>query len=331
MKQEGFKGERMFVLPAEVLREYLGHPLAGRLYLTDVGFFPTQNHARVRKTGVEEYILLYCVEGRGSVEVEGREYRLEENQAFCIPAGRPHRYQADEQDPWSLLWVHFKGEDAALYPLDECRVVNALPAEENRLAFLFQLLFDALEDDYSLGNFIYMAQVLSLILAQLYCRSYTGKGAQNRCLTQAIRCMYRNLSRAMTLDELAEEVGLSKSYLHQIFVAHTGRAPLEFFSRLKVEEACKLLKATDHSIGEIAQRVGFGDPYYFPACSKRRWGCRPKSTGTSPCVTASGRSGCSIPRPRTRSGRKDKRGAVSAYGSFFFSRGTAPARACIIF
>ena len=70
MKQEGFKGERMFVLPAEVLREYLGHPLAGRLYLTDVGFFPhAKNHARVRKTGVEEYILLYCVEGRGSVEV----------------------------------------------------------------------------------------------------------------------------------------------------------------------------------------------------------------------------------------------------------------------
>lgn len=283
MKQEGFKGERMFVLPAEVLREYLGHPLAGRLYLTDVGFFPhAKNHARVRKTGVEEYILLYCVEGRGSVEVEGREYRLEENQAFCIPAGRPHRYQADEQDPWSLLWVHFKGEDAALYPLEECRVVNALPAEENRLAFLFQLLFDALEDDYSLGNFIYMAQVLSLILAQLYCRSYTDKGAQNRYLTQAIRCMYRNLGRAMTLDELAEEVGLSKSYLHQIFVAHTGRAPLEFFSRLKVEEACKLLKATDHSIGEIAQRVGFGDPYYFSRLFKKAVGVSPKKYRDQP-------------------------------------------------
>ena len=114
------------------------------------------------------------------------------------------------------------------------------------------------------------------------CRSYTGKGAQNRYLTQAIRCMYRNLGRAMTLDELAEEVGLSKSYLHQIFVAHTGRAPLEFFSRLKVEEACKLLKATDHSIGEIAQRVGFGDPYYFSRLFKKAVGVSPKKYRDQP-------------------------------------------------
>lgn len=282
-KQEGFKGERMFVLPAEVLREYLGHPLASRLCLTDVGFFPhAKNHARVRKTGVEEYILLYCLEGRGSVEVEGREYLLEEDQAFCIPADRPHRYQADERDPWSLLWVHFKGEDAALYPLEECRVVAAPPAEENRLSFLFQLLFDALEDDYSPGNFIYISQVLSLILAQLYYRNHTGKGSQNRYLTQAIRCMYRNLDRGLTLDELAAEVGLSKSYLHQIFVAHTGRAPLEFFTRLKVEEACKLLKATDLTVGEIARRVGCADPYYFSRLFKKAVGVSPKAYRDQP-------------------------------------------------
>ena len=46
-KRDGFKGERMIVLPTEAFRDYVEHPLVRRLYLTDVGFFP------VRKTIIE--------------------------------------------------------------------------------------------------------------------------------------------------------------------------------------------------------------------------------------------------------------------------------------
>ena len=116
-KREGFKGERMIVLPTEAFRDYVEHPLVRRLYLTDVGFFPcAQDHYRERKDGIEEYILIYCTEGKGVIRVEGREYHLGPNQAFCIPRWRGHRYWACGEEPWSILWVHFKGEDTAFYP-----------------------------------------------------------------------------------------------------------------------------------------------------------------------------------------------------------------------
>ena len=115
-KREGFKGERMIVLPTEAFRDYVEHPLVRRLYLTDVGFFPcAQDHYRERKDGIEEYILIYCTEGKGVIRVEGREYHLGPNQAFCIPRWRGHRYWACGEEPWSILWVHFKGEDTAFY------------------------------------------------------------------------------------------------------------------------------------------------------------------------------------------------------------------------
>jgi len=48
------------------------------------------------------------------------------------------------------------------------------------------------------------APALSLIPAQLCCRNYTSrKAARNKYLTQAIRCMYRELDRTLTLDGLA--------------------------------------------------------------------------------------------------------------------------------
>ena len=144
-KREGFKGERMIVLPTEAFRDYVEHPLVRRLYLTDVGFFPcAQDHYRERKDGIEEYILIYCTEGKGVIRVESREYHLGPNQAFCIPRWRGHRYWACGEEPWSILWVHFKGEDTAFYPLDEERLVSFSGIhEENRMMFLFDLLFRA--------------------------------------------------------------------------------------------------------------------------------------------------------------------------------------------
>ena len=65
-------------------------------------------------------------------------------------------------------------------PLEKCCAAAASPAEENRLSFMFRLLFDALEDGCTPGSFIHIAQALSLIPAQLCCRNYTsGKAAQN--------------------------------------------------------------------------------------------------------------------------------------------------------
>ncbi len=277
-KQDGFKGERIIVLPTEALQEYLNHPMIRRLYLTDVGFFPlARYHERIRKEGIAEYILLYCVEGSGDIWVNDSRYHLAKNEAFCIPSNHPHRYCASREQPWSILWVHFKGEDTQYYPFERCQVIKPTVAEENRMMSLFDLLFSALEDDYSLGNFIYISQVLSLILAQLYQRcNATAQNGQNKHLTYAIRYMYRHLHENLTLTRLSDELELSKSYLNVIFQKYAHRAPLEFFVHLKMTEACKMLKSTDLHVYEVAQQLGYADPYYFSRLFKKVVGVAPK-------------------------------------------------------
>lgn len=278
-KIDGFRRQRMIVLPTEALDAYRSHPLVRRLYLTDVGFFPqARHHTRTRREGIEEYILLYCVAGSGDIWVEDRHYRIGPNEAFCIPRRCPHCYAASEENPWSLLWVHFKGEDADYYPLEDCRIIHPASAEEHRMLSLFELLFGALEDDYSLGNFIYLSQVLALILAELYQRQ-GGDAApgQNRHLTRAIRYMYRHLGENLTLEDLCRETGLSKSYLNAIFQSDAHRAPLQFFLHLKMIEACKLLQSTDLPIYQVAQRLGYGDPYYFSRQFRKAVGVSPRT------------------------------------------------------
>ena len=172
-KREGFEGQWMYVLPTEAFGEYVEHPLVKRLYLTDVGFFPrAARHYRERKEGIEEYIYIYCMDGMGTIELMGKKtIELHANQAFCIPAFCGHRYFSGKEQPWSILWVHFKGDDVQNYPLDQCRVVEfETPNLANRMMYLFDLLLYVMGGNYTLGNFIYSSQVLQMILAETYYR-----------------------------------------------------------------------------------------------------------------------------------------------------------------
>lgn len=278
-KVDGFRGERMVVLPIEVFSEYVGNPLVKRLYLTDVGLFPkAENHFVERKEGSEEYIYLYCTEGEGVVCVNGKKYVLRENEAFTIPRAKKHYYYSDKKNPWSILWVHFKGEDTRYYSLDDCRVIRFKSNKiKNRMLFLFDLLFQVLEGNYTQGNFIYMSEVISLILAETYAREKMDEaGEQNKHVTNIIKYMYSHIGENLTLEQICMEFELSKSYVNSIFLKCTQHAPMEFFINLKIREACNLLRCTDLYVYEIAQRLGYKDQYYFSRLFKKVVGISPR-------------------------------------------------------
>jgi AraC family transcriptional regulator of arabinose operon len=278
-KSDGFKDERYIIIPTESFSDYAEHPLVRTLYPTDVGFFPKAvAHYKERDEGADQYILIYCIEGKGTINVNGRTYHIKRAEAFCIPRGNKHRYYADSEDPWSILWIHFKGENTRYYPLDECRTVQINSNySENRMTGFFNLMFRVLERNYTMGNFIYLSQVLSLLLAEVYFRERADETSdQNRQVTMVIRFMYNNLTRQLTLEEISEEVKLSRSYLNSIFKEQTGRSPVDFFIHVKMQEACKLLESTNMYIYEVSVSLGYTDPYYFSRIFKKVVGVSPK-------------------------------------------------------
>jgi len=117
-QKDGFKGERIVVLPPMVTAIERHDPLASSLYVTDIGYYPrAYNHYRERKKPITENVLIYCVEGSGWYRIgEDTEPHipLRTGEFVILPAGKPHAYGADE-DPWTIYWIHFAGEHAAIY------------------------------------------------------------------------------------------------------------------------------------------------------------------------------------------------------------------------
>ncbi|MDI1250313.1 MAG: AraC family transcriptional regulator [Lacunisphaera sp.] len=67
----------------------------------------------------------------------------------------------------------------------------------------------------------------------------------------------RRFAEAVSLADLAGQVGMSPAAFSRYFKRVTGRAPSDFLNDLRIEQACRLLRESDRKITEIAGAVGF--------------------------------------------------------------------------
>lgn len=84
-----------------------------------------------------------------------------------------------------------------------------------------------------------------------------------------------NCLRAIRLQELADLLGLSQSYLGQAFKAATGMAPHHWQMQARIRRAQDLLQAGAVSLAEVAARTGFSDQAHFTRVFKQVAGTAP--------------------------------------------------------
>lgn len=79
----------------------------------------------------------------------------------------------------------------------------------------------------------------------------------------------------LSLQRVADWVGLSPSYLGRLFKAARGETLGDCLTRLRLERACQLLRATGHPVSQIAQQVGLCNAAYFATLFKKAYGQTP--------------------------------------------------------
>jgi len=95
------------------------------------------------------------------------------------------------------------------------------------------------------------------------------------CMIKAIRCMHQQISLELNQNELAYQVGMSRSYFSQCFKRFFGVTFGDVLRTLRLDAAKQLLVTTSLSISDIANRVGFIDHKYFSRTFKAQIGVYP--------------------------------------------------------
>jgi len=275
----------MIVLPQKVVSKLKADQLLGTLYLTHLGYFPkARYHYRERKSGIDEFILVHCIDGQGWYEVSGERYRVEPNGLFLLPKGVPHRYAADDDNPWSIYWIHIAGKLADKFMSsfhsgrDRGAAQRFIPHSDERVE-IFDEMYRALERGYSSDNLGYAFSCLWHYLGTLrYSGAFEGLKpgqAETDALADSISYMNENLHRSLSLDELAEHAGYSVSYYSSLFKNDTGYSPIDYYIHLKIQRACQYLDMTTLNVKEIAEKLGYGDNHYFSRLFDKIMGMSP--------------------------------------------------------
>ena len=93
---------------------------------------------------------------------------------------------------------------------------------------------------------------------------------------QAIQWMKTDLGRSIPSKEIAKEMRVSLTGMHNAFKAATGMSPVQFHQNLRLHEARRLLLYEEASAEEASLRVGYGSASQFSREYRRLFGAPPR-------------------------------------------------------
>ena len=263
-------GRQRIEIPRPVLKSrVMNNSLLKSLYICSLGYYPkASGHFTSRKKGLPENFLFYCIDGKGWYRIEDKQYEVKANEFFILPQNVSHAYGSSEEDPWSIYWIHFGGEQLpffnSLYTIQTHFKPYHVKGSE-AISSSFTRMYKALELGYSTDNLMFANICLSHFISLfIYNSKHFEVVDENiNCVDKAILYMQDHVNETISLNDLSKLYHYSPSRFSSLFKQKTGYAPIDYFLQMKMQKASQQLDFTKQSIKEIALNFGFDDPYYF--------------------------------------------------------------------
>ena len=107
-------------------------------------------------------------------------------------------------------------------------------------------------------------------------RRYLRKDTNSKHINACKEYIYAHIKERITIEDLAEEFGVSAGYLSRLFKKETGIYVSAYLRAQKIEIAKNLLRFSDYSMIEIANRLSFSSQSHFIQQFRESVGMTPK-------------------------------------------------------
>ena len=99
----------------------------------------------------------------------------------------------------------------------------------------------------------------------------------DRRLSVALQILHEHLQQNWTLQELADEVGMSRATLVRHFRETVGLAPMEYLTHWRLTKALSYIKYTSYKLERIAEMIGFSSAQSLSKAFKKKYNASPMS------------------------------------------------------
>ena len=235
----------------------------------------------------DEFIIHFVLSGHGFYSCERNTCPISGGQMFLIRPGTEVVYCSDSRDPWTYVWFGFKGARAKslLSQSGFSRDRLILPFE-NRDAFASvideMLEHNTLNPADSLFRESGLFKLFSLLASNAegipsLAVSEPDASAGSQYVSQAVDYINANYMHAISVTDIADHVGISRTYLNRLFHQVYNSSVQDFLMNYKLDKAAFLLINTEMPVKEISQNTGYRDPLVFSKAFKAKYDVSPKN------------------------------------------------------
>ncbi len=220
--------------------------------------------------------LLLTVKGAARLQFNGAYCKMPAHSLTLICPEGIRNFMTDE--PWSSLWVHF---DRNFYLHDEVEWEEVIPGVwsqplENADYRIQHHLFIQIAHAAARRERFWKRLVYCLI-QEIILRGNMSAGRELDSFdTTLAHKMLSNLQENLSMDEIAERCGLSRSAFFAKFTETFDISPRKYRENHLMQTIQNLLENTDMSIADICQHVNMSNPFYLSARFKACFGISPR-------------------------------------------------------
>lgn len=241
--------------------------------------------------------IYYLVSGERCYFIKDQIYRICAGDLVMIPINVLHKTSPSGKlsQPHERLLVNFRteavsallpGKEEELKQLFERYPVLRLSTEEQHLVqpLLARMLTEQKQQasGYEEYGRLLLAELLLNLLRMAHTRpnhdGEEGGGKRPyREIAEVARYINAHFEENLSLGELAGRFHLSPYYLSHVFPRVTGLTLVAYINRVRIEEACALLRKTELPVTDIAYQVGYQSVTHFGRVFKKAKAVSPQS------------------------------------------------------
>jgi AraC-like DNA-binding protein len=234
------------------------------------------------------FLFHYVISGTGTLVTTdaqniSRPFPIRSGQGFLICPQQITSYSADEQHPWEYIWLEFDGarvrEALELAGLKEDAPVYRSSSREMTAQLLDEMNYIVSHSDASSLNLIgHLYLFLDLLTQSSASRQVLSSGSlRDFYAKEALSFIEKNFQNDISVEDIAANCKLNRTYFSVIFKDSLGQSPQEFLIRYRMSKAEQLLKLTKLSIGDIGNAVGYPNQLHFSRAFKTVFGVSPRA------------------------------------------------------
>ncbi|WOO42731.1 AraC family transcriptional regulator [Rubellicoccus peritrichatus] len=225
---------------------------------------------------LEAYAIVLIIRGGGTFESQYGTESLEAGSLLILFPGVLHRYYAPKGKPWTEYFIVFKGtlfdvwwKAGLLSP--EHPVIQLEPVGHwaKRMQSIIR------HDSHGSGEGLLEALRLQSFIADALAAGGQSRDDENRWVAMAREAIDQHLSDLDAVRLAADDLGMGYESFRKKFSQQAGQAPGQYRVEQLMLEAQRLLANSEQSIKEIADLLGFCDPYHFSKSFKAESGVSP--------------------------------------------------------